>query len=52
MSKVGRLRICQLWKFEWNRRGTESKKEGKMGEKGKNNQCCHDQESNPGTVDN
>ena len=21
-SKVGKPRICQLWKFEWNRRGT------------------------------
>ena len=31
-SKVGRLRICQLWKFEWNRRGTASKK-GKKKEK-------------------
>ena len=26
-SKFGRLRIYQLWKFKWNRRGTESKKQ-------------------------
>ena len=26
-SKVGRMRICQLWKFERNRRETESKRE-------------------------
>ena len=32
-SKVGRLRICHLWKFEWNRRGTESKKREKGGKK-------------------
>ena len=36
-SKVGRLRICQLWKFEWNRRGTESKKREKWGKKKKIN---------------
>ena len=28
-SKVGRLSICQLWKFEWKRRGTKSKKRQK-----------------------
>ena len=25
--------VCQIWKFEWNRRGTESKKREKWGEK-------------------
>ena len=34
-SKVGRLCICQLWKFEWNRRGTESKKREKWEKKEK-----------------
>ena len=32
-SKVGRLLICQIWKFEWNRRGTESKKREKWGKR-------------------
>ena len=36
-SKVGRLLICQIWKFEWNRRGTESKKREKWGKRGKYN---------------
>ena len=39
-SKVGRLRICQLWKFEWNRRGTESKKRKKWGKNKKNNNAA------------
>ena len=38
----------QSWKFEWNRRGTESK-ERNMGEK---NTWCRDRESNPGPVNN
>ena len=34
-SKVGRLRICQLWKFEWNRRESSQKKREKCGIKEK-----------------
>ena len=32
--------ICQLWKFECNRRGTESKKKEKWGEKQKKSYRC------------
>ena len=36
-SKVGRLRICQLWKFEWNRREISPWKAWKA-QNAKNNQ--------------